>query len=399
MDFSVWPASNRTWAEVADTAVAAERDGWHGVWFADHFMPNVAGTVDADDPVLEVWSVLAGLAAVTTRLRLGPLVTSVTYRHPAVLAKIASTTDQISGGRVVLGIGAGWQVNEHEAYGLELGDGAVVGEESFVAGSYRNTAGFGVLHDGAVDTLARFIAEADAIVRESGLEWVILRLGGVLPDSLLTANPRLAELDAVLPEDGHVQTVAATDVATAFTNAVTTATNVFVANADIIKRTVFARALLPVSSVLSYGANFCIESLVLLAFIPIFPGAFCLSWALLLIPVYLVIAFLLMASIGLATSVLNVIYRDVSYLVTTALLILYWLTPLVYPLDVIPEPYRMLLQANPIAGILNSLRRAIMHGEAPSALGWAGMVLPTALAMVIGWRIYRHYEHMVLDYV
>ena len=48
MDFSVWPASNRTWAEVADTAVAAERDGWHGVWFADHFMPNVAGTVDAE---------------------------------------------------------------------------------------------------------------------------------------------------------------------------------------------------------------------------------------------------------------------------------------------------------------------------------------------------------------
>ena len=63
MDFSVWPASNRTWAEVADTAVAAERDGWHGVWFADHFMPNVAGTVDADDPVLDVWSVLSGLAA------------------------------------------------------------------------------------------------------------------------------------------------------------------------------------------------------------------------------------------------------------------------------------------------------------------------------------------------
>lgn len=184
-----------------------------------------------------------------------------------------------------------------------------------------------------------------------------------------------------------------------FTSAVTSATGVFVANADIIKRTVFARALLPVSVVLSFGVNFCLESLVLLAFIPIFPGAFCLSWALLLIPVYLVLALLLMASIGLATSVLNVIYRDVSYLVNTALLILYWLTPLVYPLDVIPEPYRMLLQANPIAGILNSLRRAIMHGEAPSALGWAGMVLPTALAMVIGWRIYRHYEHMVLDYV
>lgn len=184
-----------------------------------------------------------------------------------------------------------------------------------------------------------------------------------------------------------------------FTSAVNTATASFVANADIIKRTIFARALLPISIVLSFGINFCLASLVLVAFIPIFPGAFCLSWALLLVPVYLALAFVMMASIALATSVLNVIYRDVSYLVNTALLILYWLTPLVYPLDVIPEPYRMLLQANPIAGILNALRRAIMHGETPSALGWAGMVLPTALLLLIGWRIYRHYEHMVLDYV
>jgi lipopolysaccharide transport system permease protein len=184
-----------------------------------------------------------------------------------------------------------------------------------------------------------------------------------------------------------------------FTASVTAATSVFVANADIIKRTIFARALLPVSSVLSFGINFCLESLVLLAFIPIFPGAFQLSYALLLVPVYLLLAMSLMAGIALATSVLNVIYRDVSYLVNTALLILYWLTPLVYPLDVIPEPYRMLLQANPIAGILTALRRAIMHGEPPTALGWVAMVLPTALAVFIGWRIFRHYEHMVLDYV
>ena len=184
-----------------------------------------------------------------------------------------------------------------------------------------------------------------------------------------------------------------------FTTAITTGTGVFVANADIIKRTIFARALLPVSIVLSFGINFCLESLVLLAFIPVFPGAFCLSWALVLVPVFLVMAFLVMASIALATSVLNVIYRDVSYLVNTALLLLYWMTPLVYPLSVIPYPYRMILQANPIAGILTALRGAIMHGEAPSALAWAGMVLPTGLAMLIGWRIFRHYEHMVLDYV
>ncbi len=184
-----------------------------------------------------------------------------------------------------------------------------------------------------------------------------------------------------------------------FTASVTTGTAVFVANADIIKRTIFARALMPVSTVLSFGINFCLESLVLLVFIPIFPGAFCLSWALLLVPVYLVLAFLVMVGLTLATSVLNVIYRDVSYLVNTALLLLYWMTPLVYPLSVIPYPYRVILQVNPIAGILTALRAAIMHGELPSALAWGGMILPTALTLLIGWRIFRHYEHMVLDYV
>jgi alkanesulfonate monooxygenase SsuD/methylene tetrahydromethanopterin reductase-like flavin-dependent oxidoreductase (luciferase family) len=65
--------------------------------------------------------VIAALAASVPRLRLAPLVTSVTYRHPAVLANIAAAVDHVSGGRLTLGVGAGWQVNEHAAYGIELG--------------------------------------------------------------------------------------------------------------------------------------------------------------------------------------------------------------------------------------------------------------------------------------
>jgi alkanesulfonate monooxygenase SsuD/methylene tetrahydromethanopterin reductase-like flavin-dependent oxidoreductase (luciferase family) len=72
--------------------------------------------------VLEVWSTLAGLAAATSRITLGSLVCSVTYRHPAVLASAAVTCDRISDGRFVLGVGAGWQESEHDAYGFELGD-------------------------------------------------------------------------------------------------------------------------------------------------------------------------------------------------------------------------------------------------------------------------------------
>jgi F420-dependent oxidoreductase-like protein len=121
MRFSIWPAPTRSFAEIQQLAQHCERTGWDGVYFADHFMPNGADATPLDGDTLECWSVLAGLAATVPRVKLAPLVTSVTYRHPAVLANIAAAVDQISGGRLTLGVGAGWQINEHEAYGLELG--------------------------------------------------------------------------------------------------------------------------------------------------------------------------------------------------------------------------------------------------------------------------------------
>lgn len=184
-----------------------------------------------------------------------------------------------------------------------------------------------------------------------------------------------------------------------FSTSLNSATAIFVSNADIIKRTVFARALLPISSVLSYGINFLLESVVLLAFIPIFPGAFQLSPALVMVPLLLLLTVVLISGITLATSVLNVVYRDVAYLVSTSLLLLYWATPVFYPIDVIPFPFRTILQCNPLAGIMTALRMAIMRGEFPTPLGWAGILVPTVLAVVIGWRVFRHYEAMVLDYV
>lgn len=183
------------------------------------------------------------------------------------------------------------------------------------------------------------------------------------------------------------------------TGSMSAVTTVFVTNADLIKRTIFARQLMPMATILSYGLHFCLECVVILLFIPIFPGAFKLSPALLLVPVFLLFLVLLLSGAALAVSVLNVIYRDVAYIVSTSLLLLYWLTPVFYPIDVIPFPYRTYLQCNPIAGILTGLRRAIMHGDTPSLLGWAGIVVPTLLMMLIGWRVYRHYEHMVLDFV
>jgi F420-dependent oxidoreductase-like protein len=120
MRFSVWPNPERPWADVLEIVQACDGAGWYGVYFADHFMPNDLGGEPLDGPVLECWGVMAGLAAATAELRVGSLVCGNLYRHPAVVAKAASTVDHISGGRFVLGVGAGWQVNEHQAYGIEL---------------------------------------------------------------------------------------------------------------------------------------------------------------------------------------------------------------------------------------------------------------------------------------
>jgi F420-dependent oxidoreductase-like protein len=121
MRFSIWPTPAQPWDDIHEITAHCEQTGWDGVYFADHFMPNGPGAAPLDGDTLECWSVMAALAASVPRLRLAPLVTSVTYRHPAVLANIASAVDQISHGRLTLGVGAGWQENEHAAYGIALG--------------------------------------------------------------------------------------------------------------------------------------------------------------------------------------------------------------------------------------------------------------------------------------
>lgn len=122
MRFSVWPSPQRPWGEILDIVTGCDRAGWDGVYFADHFMPDDPAGRAADGAVLECWGVMAALAARTEHLRVGSLVCGNLYRHPAVVANQAATLDQISGGRTVLGLGAGWQVNEHTAYGIDLLD-------------------------------------------------------------------------------------------------------------------------------------------------------------------------------------------------------------------------------------------------------------------------------------
>lgn len=115
MRFSFWPTPSQPYGDVLELARHVERTGWDGLWYADHFMPNAE---DTSTPWPEAWITLAALGAQVPRLRIGTLVAGNTYRHPAVLAKMAATLDHITAGRVVLGLGSGWQENEHQQYGI-----------------------------------------------------------------------------------------------------------------------------------------------------------------------------------------------------------------------------------------------------------------------------------------
>jgi F420-dependent oxidoreductase-like protein len=104
-----------TWDELLARVKFAEEAGFDGAWVFDHFKPLYG---DPTGPCLEGWTLLAALGAATTRIRLGALVTGVTYRHPSVLAAEAVTVDHVSKGRLELGIGAAWFEQEHNQLGI-----------------------------------------------------------------------------------------------------------------------------------------------------------------------------------------------------------------------------------------------------------------------------------------
>jgi probable F420-dependent oxidoreductase len=117
------------WPEVTAMARAAEHAGFDSIWLGDHLLYDLPdGQVRGP---WEVWTSLAALAAVTERVQLGPLVASTSFHAPAMLAKLAATVDAISGGRLVLGLGAGWNEREYTAFGFPFDRRVSRFEESF----------------------------------------------------------------------------------------------------------------------------------------------------------------------------------------------------------------------------------------------------------------------------
>lgn len=110
------PQIKRSWDDTKAAATEMDRLGFHSVWFNDHLygipMPPI--------PIMEAWTALSAVGAITTRTQLGTLVSPIGFRNPALFAKMVATLDQITGGRVIVGLGSGWFAQEFSGYGIEF---------------------------------------------------------------------------------------------------------------------------------------------------------------------------------------------------------------------------------------------------------------------------------------
>jgi alkanesulfonate monooxygenase SsuD/methylene tetrahydromethanopterin reductase-like flavin-dependent oxidoreductase (luciferase family) len=107
------------WPAFRDSALAAEAAGWDSVWVWDHLMSIIG---PSDQAMLEGWTSISAIAALTKRVRVGLMVGANTFRNPGLTAKLATTLDHISNGRAVLGLGGAWFEREHKAFGIEFGE-------------------------------------------------------------------------------------------------------------------------------------------------------------------------------------------------------------------------------------------------------------------------------------
>jgi alkanesulfonate monooxygenase SsuD/methylene tetrahydromethanopterin reductase-like flavin-dependent oxidoreductase (luciferase family) len=149
------------WGDLAAMARLAEDVGFDSVWFVDHLIYRDDMTTLEQQGVWECWSILAALAAVTSRVELGSLVTPTSFRNPALLAKIVDTVDEISGGRVILGLGAGYHEAEYRAFGFPHDHRASRFEEAF-------TIIRGLLREGQIDFAGQYYTARECELRPRG---------------------------------------------------------------------------------------------------------------------------------------------------------------------------------------------------------------------------------------
>ena len=170
------------WPELRDMALAAEAVGFDSLWVGDHLLYR---TQDGVTGPWEAWSTLAALAAVTERVQLGPLVAATSFHNPAMLAKKAATIDEISDGRLILGLGAGWNRTEYDGFGFPFDHRASRFEEAFTI--IRT-----LLTIGEIDFHGEYYKVSDCVLAPPARpEGIPLMIGSEGPRVLTTALPHV----------------------------------------------------------------------------------------------------------------------------------------------------------------------------------------------------------------
>ena len=166
-----------SYAEIRAVAVAAEAAGLDSVWVFDHLLFRFDGETTG---IHECWTILAAIAEATSRVELGTIVLCTGFRNAALLAKMAATLDHVSGGRLILGIGAGWHDPEFEAFGYPTDHKVGRFEESLSVIT-------GLIRDGRADLDGRFMTARDAVLLPPARP--------DLPILVAAKGPRMLELD------------------------------------------------------------------------------------------------------------------------------------------------------------------------------------------------------------
>lgn len=169
-----------TFIEIRDTARQCEELGFDSIWVYDHLLYRAGKNTIG---IWECWSMLSALAASTTKVELGPLVTCNSFRNPAILGKMAHTVDEISGGRLILGLGAGWNEPEYDAFGLPFEHRVDRLEEALQI--IRP-----LLKEGYVDFSGKYYSARDCLIRPRS------RREGGIPLMIGGSKPRVMQLVA-----------------------------------------------------------------------------------------------------------------------------------------------------------------------------------------------------------
>jgi probable F420-dependent oxidoreductase len=172
------------YAAIRDIALAAEQAGFDSIWVFDHLLFRFGDKPTAG--IWEAWSILAALAAVTSRVELGTLVMCTAFRNPALLAKMAVTVDEISGGRLILGLGAGWHQPEFDAFGIPFDHKVDRFEEAL-------EIIVPLVRDGAVDFHGTHYSAANSELRPRGPRAGIPILIGAAKPRMLRLTARVAD--------------------------------------------------------------------------------------------------------------------------------------------------------------------------------------------------------------